>query len=115
MLRVGRRTDTRRKHEIVTGALTFVTQSAAGNPEQRIEPIHRLEHPGGECDDPVTTKNVRELATKHDADTILFPRVCALGKENRGVRQSPRCEQRWMRTSEQPNMASDAVLHRDLV
>ena len=110
-----RRTDARGEHQVVARTFGFVSKSAARDPEERVEPVHRPEHTRRERDDPVAAKDVRQFVVKHRVNAILSPRLGALGQENRWPHDSPRCQQRWMGTPEKTNVLTNAVSGRDLI
>ena len=113
--RIIRRTDAGGEYQVVACTFSFVSKSAAGDPEERVEPIDRPEHACRERDDPVATKDVRQLVVKHRMHAILGPGLGAFRQENRRPHDPPRCQQRWMPTSQKTDVLTNAVTRGDLI
>ena len=113
--RIIRRTDAGGEYQVVACTFSFVSKSAARDPEERVEPIDRPEHACRERDDPVATKDVRQLVVKHCVHAIFGPGLGAFRQENCRPHEPPRCQQRWMPTSEKADVLTNAVTRRDLI
>ena len=62
-----------------------MSQPAAGDPEQRIEPVHGPEHIRSQRDNPVAAKNVRQLVTQDRVNAIFGPVSAPAGRRMVGV------------------------------
>ena len=104
--------DAEAQHRIVAGALTFVAQTAARDPHERVEPVSRAQELGRHLHQPVPALNMRQLMTEHDAHARLGP-IAGVARENDfRPHQSPCDKQRRMVALQQQNRATQPVAAR---
>ena len=108
--RVVRRIHTAPEHPIVTGVLALDAQLPAGDPHQRVEPVHRAQRFRGDLYRPITSHDVRELVREHDVDPIGGPRIGGGGHDDAWPHQSPCDEQCPIGTFNDDDRTTKSVL-----
>ena len=73
--RVGVALDAGAHHDVVARVLAVLLQARAGEPQQRVEPVDRLQRLGAGLHEPVTTRDMRDFVREDDADALVRPGI----------------------------------------
>src|SRR5262245_38924438 len=71
------------EHRIVAGMFALLTQTAAAQPDEWVEPMNDAEDFSCELHRAVPSADVRELVSQDDAPAIVVPRVDIRGEDDR--------------------------------
>src|SRR5436190_583748 len=80
----------KRDDRVIARTLAFRTQPPFGCPNQGMKPVQRAGQPRDELCRRVTTRDVRELVTKHDSAMILGPVQRIFRQKNDRSTRAPR-------------------------
>src|SRR2546423_10222043 len=105
---------TERHYAIIARALAFGSQSALGNPDERVEPVERADESSRKLAQRIVPRYVRELVTEHDFSVFLRPIGRVLGQKNHGRQRAPGKRSADNRAREKSHLACYASLRSPL-